>query len=628
MTKTKIIAYGLAVMVLSWMCVELATAQVGNVVTSGHQYYVDPGETDQGVAGNGKSIAAWLAAIGTSKHAELILEHKIIADNTTSYTVSTAINMTSYPKVHLVFKPGALLAGTENVILPAPGNIKASPMQQIFSGSGIKTFSGPGTVFPDWWGVDGTADNVQATAAYNSLTAGGTVVFQGPAYSFAENATIQSNIVTEIKPWTTITLAATASGTSLLYGLNESNIQIIGGGTLHGNRANVTGGDYAHGIFLNTCSNVTIRDIKITDAYKDNIYLTGCTNVRIYDCNIEESAGNGIYLISNNNVKIKGCYFDDNLNTAGTADLLIYTGNVDVSVSENTFREGGAQITGQSHAIYSIGSTGVRISGNYAENKYGYAVELQQAATDEGVILVGNYFKNCGNETDQTGGLYVSGENNLLVGNFVTGSAIDAMTMTSGEGNVIAGNILTNSGDADTDGYGIRFTGAASIKTIISSNAIRDTQDTKTMLNALYLSANPAIVVGNLLYETEDGYPYMDSADQDHVFSANLYGVRSAGYQQGDRVRKAQYVGDLLGNATFDRNNFSVFLVGASGANRNLNPAGEWYAGDDVWIKNTGGSNDIVFDSSGLNQSITPGQIGYFVYNGLTSLWVKLYLGS
>jgi hypothetical protein len=79
---------------------------------------------------------------------------------------------------------------------------------------------------------------------------------------------------------------------------------------------------------------------------------------------------------------------------------------------------------------------------------------------------------------------------------------------------------------------------------------------------------------------------------------------------------------------TFDRNNFRIFLVGASGANRNVNPSGTWRAGDDVWIKNTGLSNNIVFDSSGLNQALTPGQIGYFVYNGNTSAWNKMYVGS
>lgn len=602
---------------------------VGNVVTLGHQYYVDASEADQGLAGNGKSITALLAAIGTSKRVELIFDHKGLADNTTSYTVSTAIDMTSYPHVQLVFRPGALLAGTANVTFSSPRVIKAQPMQQIFSGSGAMSFATPGTVYPEWWGVDGTADQVQATAAYNSLTAGGMVVFQGASYSFAENATIQSNTVTEIKPWTTITLAATATGTSLLYALSESNIQIIGGGTLNGNRANVSGGDYAHGIYLNGCTKVLIRDIKVTDAYKDDIYLTGCTNVRVYDCDIVEAANNGIQLVSNNNVKIRGNYFDDNGSTAGVADLVIYTGNTDVVVTENTFRESGAQVTGQSHGIYSTGSTGVTIATNYFENKYGYGMELQPAVADEGLIAYGNQIRNCGNETDQTGGVFLSGESNILFGNFITESAIDAVTAQGAEGNVIVANVMTNSGSVGTDGYGVRFSGAASDRSVIVGNAIRDTQGTKTMKNALYLSAYPAVVIGNILDETEDGYVYFDSVDLDHILIGNKVGTRVAtAYWQGDRGLNAQYVGDLTAHATFDRNNFKIFLVGASAADKNLNPTGEWRAGDDVWVKNTGLSNNIVFDSSGLNQAIAPGEIGYFVYNGNTSAWAKMYLGS
>lgn len=198
MTKTKrsgmssrisaIVAVLIIGTVLSLTCVERATAQPGNVVISGQQYWVDAGEADQGVTGNGKTVKALADLIGTTTLATLVFDSKTGAS--ASYVFTTAWNGTTYSNLHFEFKNGATLAPGSGVtnILPSPSNIIANPVQRIFSGAGNNNFARSGTVYPDWWGTNttpGTTEMLTAIqSAIDSVSAagGGDVFFQGGIY--------------------------------------------------------------------------------------------------------------------------------------------------------------------------------------------------------------------------------------------------------------------------------------------------------------------------------------------------------------------------------------------------------------------------------------------------------------
>lgn len=62
------------------------------------------------------------------------------------------------------------------------------------------------------------------------------------------------------------------------------------------------------------------------------------------------------------------------------------------------------------------------------------------------------------------------------------------------------------------------------------------------------------------------------------------------------------------------------YFLAPNGANRNFNPSGSFTAGFQATVINKGGSYNIVFDSGGLAQSITPGSMGMFIYDG-TNWW-------
>jgi hypothetical protein len=137
------------------------------LVQDSSKYYARAGATDQGVDSNDFSLLDLMTTIGTAKRATIVFRHwPKTGSDTTTYTVTTALDMTSYPYIMLEFENGVLLAGSGAKTLYSPSNIIASPSQQIFSGSGTISFANmdsPG--YAEWWGIDGTADQTEINKA-------------------------------------------------------------------------------------------------------------------------------------------------------------------------------------------------------------------------------------------------------------------------------------------------------------------------------------------------------------------------------------------------------------------------------------------------------------------------------
>jgi len=90
---------------------------------------------------------------------------------TGSYKFLTAITVPV--NVTLLFDTGATILGDGTSILTftgAPENITYTN-QQIFESTMSVVFTNGGTVYPEWWGIDGTADEVQINLALDSLPA-------------------------------------------------------------------------------------------------------------------------------------------------------------------------------------------------------------------------------------------------------------------------------------------------------------------------------------------------------------------------------------------------------------------------------------------------------------------------
>ena len=102
-----------------------------------YEYYPDSTETDQGVTGDGATVAAYLTTIGTTNKATIRFTHNT-ANEYTDYTVSTSIDMTNYDNVQLKFEAGARLTidSAKDFKFPSPMHITASEFHTIFTGAG------------------------------------------------------------------------------------------------------------------------------------------------------------------------------------------------------------------------------------------------------------------------------------------------------------------------------------------------------------------------------------------------------------------------------------------------------------------------------------------------------------
>lgn len=142
----------------------------GMRASSPNLYYVDSSETDQGVAGSGRSVKDLVDAIGTSTKATLVFTHDG-SGVTTGYTFTSALTFPA--NIHLQFENGAQLDGAAGVTPNCPAAIIAQPNQQVFGGSGTIAFTDPGIVPVGWFGTVGDNTTDDTSALQRALTASG-----------------------------------------------------------------------------------------------------------------------------------------------------------------------------------------------------------------------------------------------------------------------------------------------------------------------------------------------------------------------------------------------------------------------------------------------------------------------
>ncbi len=563
------------------------------------------------------TIDSALAAIGTTNKAVLLL-----APGT--WTITDDSDYSTFGNVLFHVQDGATLAltNTKTLTLPGPANLIAEKNQQIFSGTGLVSFSKPGTVYPEWWGIGGTADQMQGTLAYSSLIAGGggTVKWSGSSYTFSDQAVIQSNTTTEIDRQTTIKLADSLDGTPLFFANTETNIEINGGGVIDGNRSSQNAASSSYNIHLVSCTGVKISGVRIKSAFQNNIHLDGSTNVEVTGCEIDDAENNGMYIIDSSHIRVKDNYFHDNVNSGGTSHILVYTGNTDVKITHNTF-SGTGIVPGQGHGVYVDTVAGMMVSGNYFYDLYGYGVELNPSVSGHARIIDGNYFDQCGTASEGTGAIFAGGTDSIIINNIIMRSGYQGIYLTNGDRNVISNNIILDSQGTASNGVGIRSIGN-NVSPIIMGNVIADTQVSKTQLRSLSVSDDPHIIIGNSVNDNIDPYISFPTDNVNHIAIGNMQSAAGVA-SLGGRDHQSTYVGTLSGNFLFTRMYYRTLLLSPGGANRTVNPSGVFNPGDDVFVKNTAGADNLVFDSTGLNHTLTPGQVGYFVYSG--SAWTVMW---
>jgi len=141
---------------------------------TGIYYFVDYNEVDQGVAGNGKSVNAYIGTIGT-KSATLIFQHNS-GGATTTYTFGTSITIPNNIKVEI--HEGAMLSVATSKTVIIGGTLESS-LSRIFTGSGSVKFGDQAyrEVNSVWWGGKGDylTDNTASLQAASNAIIGGII---------------------------------------------------------------------------------------------------------------------------------------------------------------------------------------------------------------------------------------------------------------------------------------------------------------------------------------------------------------------------------------------------------------------------------------------------------------------
>jgi len=146
------------------------------------RYYPDYTEVDQGAAGGGNSVYDILAEVGAVTEATIYFAHNSGSD-TTTYTFTTDETITD--NFNIIIERGAILSIDTGVTLTINGPFSAG-FYQVFSGDGSVVFDGEVTQigYVEWYGIDGTADEVEL----NKIAASGVKTVELLAKTYTCNA--------------------------------------------------------------------------------------------------------------------------------------------------------------------------------------------------------------------------------------------------------------------------------------------------------------------------------------------------------------------------------------------------------------------------------------------------------
>jgi len=235
-----------------------------------YNLYPNPSESDHGAAGNGSSLYDLLTALGTSKKATVAFTHNG-SSNTTTYTVNTTYDISSYTNVTFQFENGALLspAAGVTVTIYSPENINAPATQQIFDGDGSIAYSVPGHIYTGWYGSDTDAYQDAFGNANCHITCTHDV-------SLTDKITIQDGQWIDFLPGVVLTQTGTDKNT--FYASSKNNITIDGrGGKLVGRLVTEQLTDRGL-IHFDGCTDVRVTDLEVMTGF-DLVWIANSDRV-------------------------------------------------------------------------------------------------------------------------------------------------------------------------------------------------------------------------------------------------------------------------------------------------------------------------------------------------------------
>jgi chitodextrinase len=306
---------------------------------------------------------------------------------------------------------------------------------------------------------NGSANDTAAfQAAINQVAgSGGTVLVPDGTYMIdaVKRLFLKSNMTFRMTSGAIMKAMPTANPRySLLRMDKASNINIIGG-KLQGERAQHrgTGGEFGHGIEINTGKNVVIEGVTSRDMWGDGFTIDyNSSNVTVCSVTADNNRRQGLTITAANGVVIKNSVFKNSNGTLPMSGIQIEpnlgqsTSNVKILNSQILGNKGyGIKlVVPVSGSITNVTIDGNTIAGNSAPGKAAQGITINHTS---GHRITNNIVKN--NYQDGLG-LSNGANNNIVTGNTVTGNGLGASTYGTGiimwdrsTKNIVTGNIAT-----------------------------------------------------------------------------------------------------------------------------------------------------------------------------------------
>ena len=221
--------------------------------------------------------------------------------------------------------------------------------------------------------------------------------------------------------------------------------------TLDGAGYTVTGSGSGNGTTLTDRSNVTIRNMTITN-FGFGIWLSSSSNNTLSGNDVTTNEGNGIWLNSSSNNSMSG----NNITANSYYGIWLYSSSNNNSISENN-------LASNYYGIDIDSSSDNGISGNNIVNDY-YGIWLESSSNNG---ISGNNIT--ANNVD---GMWVdsSSNNNSISGNNITANGDCGIWVDSSSNNGISGNNITN----NSYGISLYYFYSPSNNNSISGNTFTD----------------------------------------------------------------------------------------------------------------------------------------------------------
>ena len=292
----------------------------GPVITTATQYEVDALITyGGGTSYTQATIQAALTAIGTTTKVTLLLRPG-------TWVISSNADWSASTNVIFKLPPGTVIShGSYTVNIPNP----ECGLYQVFSGTGVVTISGNVREgYPEWWGIDGTADDVQINAALNAVQ---TVRLQAKRYYIASPVSPLSNnrLLGAGRDVTYLDYSGGVLGdqTCKVAILNKTNV-IVQDLTIDGQSADGTVHTGSGFLVDDGSSNVVLNNIHIYDAYFHGLIINTGSDIHVSNLKVSNGCASSAILIGQFPATY-GLAVNKDLVDVTLSDIFIYNVNSD-----------------------------------------------------------------------------------------------------------------------------------------------------------------------------------------------------------------------------------------------------------------------------------------------------------